>query len=118
MPPLTEPQQSTIPFPKLPPKSDTRGIHVSQSRANSMPELKDDLASLRIDRDSPDGDAGGLPLSCFCLPLSLLGPCTSCACAERCRRSVRWRYRQSRPASKAMLTPALELPSLPLPDTW
>src|SRR5271165_822835 len=51
--PLTEPQQSTTPFPKLPPKSDTRGIHVSQSRANSMPELKDDLASLRIDRDSP-----------------------------------------------------------------
>src|SRR5271165_667412 len=62
MPPLTQPKPSPTLFPKLPPESDTRGIHLSQGESNSMPQLKDDLASLRIDRDEPRRGRWRLPI--------------------------------------------------------
>jgi RND family efflux transporter MFP subunit len=52
-PELTHPQHSPAPFPNPPGESDTRGIHLSGSRSNSMQDLKDELASLRIDREAP-----------------------------------------------------------------
>src|SRR5271165_1908742 len=62
MPPLTQPKPSPTLFPKLPPESDTSGIHHSQGESNSMPQLKDDLASLRIDRDEPRRGRWRLPI--------------------------------------------------------
>jgi len=50
---VTQRQHSPVPFPKPPRESDTRGQHLSGSRGYSMPQLKDELASLRIDRDTP-----------------------------------------------------------------
>src|SRR5271169_4339214 len=54
-PALTRSQHSDAPapFPNPPGESDTRGIHLSGSRSNSMQDLKDELASLRIDREAP-----------------------------------------------------------------
>src|SRR5271157_3780794 len=53
VPDFTRSQHSPAPFPNPPAESDTRGIHVSGGRSNSMPDLKDELASLRIDREAP-----------------------------------------------------------------
>src|SRR5271169_4801910 len=54
-PALTRSQHSDAPapFPNPPGESDTRGIHLSGSRSHSMQDLKNELASLRIDREAP-----------------------------------------------------------------
>ena len=59
---VTEPQQSPAPFPKRQPESDTRGIHVSGGRSHSMQDLKDELASLRINREEPRRRASRVPV--------------------------------------------------------
>src|SRR5271165_4224939 len=52
-PEVTPLQHSPVPFPKPPRESDTRDQHLSGSHGYSMPQLKDELASLRIDRETP-----------------------------------------------------------------
>ena len=73
MTPLTEPKPSPAPFPKLPPESDTRGVHLAGSRSNSMPELKDELASLRIDRDEPRRGRWRIPIVLLLLAVAVAG---------------------------------------------
>jgi len=43
----------TPPLPKILEECDSRGIHVEESRAPGMRDLKEELASLRIERDRP-----------------------------------------------------------------
>ena len=53
----TKMSQSTatkpVPLPKADEECDAMGIHVEESRRPSMRDLKDELASLKIDRDPP-----------------------------------------------------------------
>jgi len=45
--------KSTKPIPKAEEECDARGIHLEESRSSSMRDLKEELASLRIERDPP-----------------------------------------------------------------
>jgi HlyD family secretion protein len=73
MTPLTQAKPSPAPFPKLPPESDTRGVHLAESRSNFMPHLKDDLASLRIDRDEPRRGRWRIPIVLLLLAVAVAG---------------------------------------------
>ncbi len=46
-------RQEPSPFPNPRQESDTRGVRVEESRAKPMRDLKDELASLRIEREEP-----------------------------------------------------------------
>src|SRR5215471_9151516 len=43
----------TKPIPKAEEECDARGIHIEESRASGMRDLKEELASLRIEREAP-----------------------------------------------------------------
>ena len=51
---------NSSPLPKLVEECDASGIHLAESRATSMGTLKDELASLRIDRAAPRRGRWGL----------------------------------------------------------
>ena len=49
-----------VPLPKPGEECDARGVHLEESRKPSMRDLKDELASLKIDRDPPKRRRWGL----------------------------------------------------------
>src|SRR5437868_3246973 len=49
----SEPRREPSALPKLPRERDTRGIHAEENRTTVIRDLKDELASLRIEREEP-----------------------------------------------------------------
>jgi HlyD family secretion protein len=56
-----------VPLPKPPEECDASGIHIEESRSTGMKDLKDELASLRIDREQPRRGKWGLWIALFLL---------------------------------------------------
>ena len=54
------------PLPKAMEECDASGIHLEESRTTGMNDLKDELASLRIDREQPRRASGACGLCCCC----------------------------------------------------
>ena len=51
---MTQPAAIEVsPLPKAKEECDASGIHLEENRTASMGDLKDELASLRIDREQP-----------------------------------------------------------------
>ncbi len=73
MPQFGASQQSPSRFPKLPPERDTRSIHVEESRVAGMRDLKEELASLRIEREAPRRRRWGLFIVLILLLVAVAG---------------------------------------------